>query len=1233
LTYLVVARWVQENGDVWADMSLYHDNDGDGLWRIVPFDMNLSWGAAFGTGDEVDHGLMITNDAHKSFPMYGSSQALPQTGPGGAFNRVYDAFFTIPQTREMYLRRVRTLLDTYVKDPSTPVAETPIGKKVFAWRDLILDEANLDRKTWGWPPNTGQGNFDPGIQPIDGINDLLFKYVGGRRLHYQVKHSVNNTALPIGIASGLTVNMSVGIPNSQPGDALVLLHSLEVNPSSGNQDQEYICLTNPQPYAVDISGWQLSGAVQFTFHPGTVLPSSSAAFLTPSYVGFKSRTTGPRRGQGLFVIGPYSGHLSARGETLSLVTDTGRPVWTNAYPGQPSLAQQVLRITEIMYHPVPSGTPPHEVEDLEFIELRNTSPNTTLSLTGVRFTDGVLFDFTTGAIQSLAPGARVVVAGNLAAFKARYGAALPIAGQFDGSLDNAGERIRLVDAQGEEILDFTYNNGWYPLTDGLGFSLVCANELAEPELWNSKANWRPSAFADATPGAPDASVAPGANVVINEALSRNDTPGALDLVELYNPEKTTAEIGGWFLTDDFSKPKKFKIPPGTRIEPGEYLVFRETDFNQPPNGFTLSAQGEEIYLFSADSAGELMDYVTGFSFGAAENRVSFGRYVISTGESHYVRLAVPTLGSTNSAPKVEPVVISEIHYHPLSDPSQPDDSLGEFIELINHAATATSLFEPSSPTNTWSVAGGVAFTFPTNITLEAKEAVLLVNFDPQTNLATRAWFIGRFGVGPDVRMFGPYGGKLSDSGEGISLRKPIVLPDGSVKDASVEKVDYGPAAPWPSDANGTGASLQRVSLEDYGNDPANWFAAAPSPGKIANHGVGAPVISEQPKQDSWPAGGDFSLNVVANGSAPLRYQWRRNDVPLPDATNAFLTVRSAQAADEGVYDVEVFNDAGAVDSAKVPVFLVYGPLVLLPPRGVQVRVRPDPNAAPKTNVTLSVATYAPRALSYQWRRNGQDIPGANDASLVIQDVKVADAGSYSVRVQDGVLAVETAPSEIVPLVTPVILQAPLSQTVPAGSPVTLSIVADGFPLPMGVEWRRGNTVLGSNTLSGNTGFFTFNSTNKLTNFTYRAIVRNLASMTTNVSAGAIITTVADTDKDGIPDDVEGLLGLNPNLAADGAADADGDGMSNAAEFLAGTNPKDDQSYLRIDATALAAGAELQFGAISNRTYTIQFKDIVNGQTWLKLADFAAQSLNRTEKVLDAGYTTNRFYRVVTPRQQ
>src|SRR6185369_4686817 len=121
--------------------------------------------------------------------------------------------------------------------------------------------------------------------------------------------------------------------------------------------------------------------------------------------------------------------------------------------------------------------------EFEYIELKNIG-NNTLSLIGVRLTNGVTFDFTTSAVTSLATGQTVLVVKNIAAFTTRYGGGFNLAGQYGGNLENNGERIQLIDAFNEEILDFSYNNTWYPITDGFGFSLVVVDENAAPDSWD-----------------------------------------------------------------------------------------------------------------------------------------------------------------------------------------------------------------------------------------------------------------------------------------------------------------------------------------------------------------------------------------------------------------------------------------------------------------------------------------------------------------------------------------------------------------------------------------------------------------------------------------------------------------------------------------------------------------------------------------------------------------------------
>ena len=66
----------------------------------------------------------------------------------------------------------------------------------------------------------------------------------------------------------------------------------------------------------------------------------------------------------------------------------------------------------------------------------------------------------------------MVIVRNKDAFRSRFGDSAIIAGVFDGTLDNGGESLRLEDAGGERILDFSFSDQWYPTTDGEGFSLT-----------------------------------------------------------------------------------------------------------------------------------------------------------------------------------------------------------------------------------------------------------------------------------------------------------------------------------------------------------------------------------------------------------------------------------------------------------------------------------------------------------------------------------------------------------------------------------------------------------------------------------------------------------------------------------------------------------------------------------------------------------------------------------------
>lgn len=195
-----------------------------------------------------------------------------------------------------------------------------------------------------------------------------------------------------------------------------------------------------------------------------------------------------------FVAGPYKGRLSRQGETLQLFDRSGRMVDELAFEGDVSDVERYLAIAEIMYHPEDPD------QGAEFLELLNKSSTVTLDLTGVSFAAGITFDFAAAGLTTLAPGARVVIAGSEAAFRHAYGNGVPLAGTFAGVLDGAGETLRITDAGGRTAFAVTYGpaDPWPREADGGGFSLVLAG--GDPA---DAASWRVSTRKGGSPGSDD----------------------------------------------------------------------------------------------------------------------------------------------------------------------------------------------------------------------------------------------------------------------------------------------------------------------------------------------------------------------------------------------------------------------------------------------------------------------------------------------------------------------------------------------------------------------------------------------------------------------------------------------------------------------------------------------------------------------------------------------------------
>jgi hypothetical protein len=90
-------------------------------------------------------------------------------------------------------------------------------------------------------------------------------------------------------------------------------------------------------------------------------------------------------------------------------------------------------------------------------------------------------------------------------------------------------------------------------------------------------------------------------------------------------------------------------------------------------------------------------------------------------------------------------------------------------------------------------------------------------------------------------------------------------------------------------------------------------------------------------------------------------------------------------------------------------------------------------------------------------------------------------------------------------------------------------------------------------------------------------------------------------------------------------------MKNGAEYFAGTDPFDANSYLKVLLEAQGVKT-IEFMAVSNRTYTVEYTDQLQLSAWEKLGSTLARPVTEPVVLPDPTAGANRFYRLVTPAQ-
>ncbi len=219
--------------------------------------------------------------------------------------------------------------------------------------------------------------------------------------------------------------------------------------------------------------------------------------------------------------------------------------------------------------------------------------------------------------------------------------------------------------------------------------------------------------------------------------------------------------------------------------------------------------------------------------------------------------------------------------------------------------------------------------------------------------------------------------------------------------------------------------------------------------------VAAPTITVQPGNRITDEGVAVVFSVQATGGGTLSYQWLRNDVVVPGATQATYTLNTPVASDNGsLWKVQVSNAGGNTTSTTVI-------LTVNTTSSGAPTIDPAPQSqtvSAGSNVTFSVGVSSATAVTYQWQRDGVDLTGATSPTYTLAPAQESDSGSTWRVIATNAAGSTTSSSATLSVTAglssaPAITTQPVSQTVASGSMVTFTVAASGSPAPS-FQWQR-----------------------------------------------------------------------------------------------------------------------------------------------------------------------------------
>jgi hypothetical protein len=382
-------------------------------------------------------------------------------------------------------------------------------------------------------------------------------------------------------------------------------------------------------------------------------------------------------------------------------------------------------------------------------------------------------------------------------------------------------------------------------------------------------------------------------------------PGdSLEFIELKNTGEAELALGSLEVTDGVT----YQFPEDATLASGKFYVIAisassfESAYGFTPDGVytgVLSNSGETITIKDI-VAGEVIVNQPYADTGAWPEKSDGKGYSLvstendppkdSTGSAFWKRSGSPggSPGADDVALTVDSTVfdlrITEINYNPLTADPMDSDSL-EFIEIKNIGSKTV-------PLGNLLFTNGIDFTFASDAEIGAGEFIVLV--------ANQEMFEDRY---PSVEVYGIYNGKLSNSGEKITLYDLAT-------DTVVVSVDYNNGGAWPGAADGKGYTLVPVSKNpDRDQDNADrWRQSTAVDGSPGADDPGIAIITEVLTHTDEPQTDAIELYNPGDDTVDLGgwYISDSKNVPakfrIPDGTS--IAAGEYISFDEGDFNAE-----------------------------------------------------------------------------------------------------------------------------------------------------------------------------------------------------------------------------------------------------------------------------------------------------------------------------------------